>query len=364
MITLITGATGDGKTALAVKMMVDEFKGRPIFSMGIKELLVEHHQVPPVSEWTEEVPVPEDPTLTEFQFRFPPNAVIFIDECQKIFRPRHAASKVPPEVQAFETHRHEGIDWVLITQDAGLLDSNVRRLVKRHLHIHPTPVGRYLLEWPKPMDPGVKADREIASKVRYSPPKEVFGLYKSAEAHTHVKYRRPLYFYVFVLAVVVALGLAFRTYQNIKGKMTPESPVIEGLKELRPAVQPASKEGAPMTVQQYAAAAQPRIAGLQHTAPKYDEVTKATDAPWPTGCVVFKAYRERPERCRCTDQQGNDYATSDSTCQQIVRHGIFKDWGQIARTGGEAAQPTRRPDEQNRTPKQVEPVQVASLEGA
>lgn len=334
MITLLTGGTGDGKTALAVKMMINEYAGRPIYSMGIPELLVEHFPVPPVSEWTEEVPVEEDPSLTEFQFRFPANAVIFIDEAQKIFRPRHSASKVPPEVQAFETHRHEGIDWVLITQSPKLLDSNVRALVKRHLHIWPTPVGKYLLELPKVFDPEEKASRDIAARVKYQPPKEVFGLYKSAEAHTVVKRRLPWYVWGFGIGVIVATLLIWRGYTAIQGKLdSPGTGPLEAMKNLGHSPSRETGQNDKLTRAAYIAELEPRIPGQFHTAPRYDDVTKPVDAPFPAACIDVAAWRDRPAKCRCLDQQGNDYKTTEGFCRQVAHNGYFKDWGNRGQDG-------------------------------
>jgi len=333
MITLITGGTGDGKTALAVSMMLREYAGRPLFVMGIPDLKLDHQPTPPVDEWTEYRKAPEDPELELAYFTFPPNSVVFLDEAQRVFRPRPTGSKVPPEVQAFETHRHLGIDFVLITQAPQLLDVNIRRLVKRHLHIHATPIGKRLLEWPSLGDPDDKSNREIAAKRKYKPPKEAFGLYKSAEAHTTVKYRRPWYVYLFGFAILAFVIASYMGYSAIKAKLNPQSPNIESL-----TVQSSShrqpEPSATKTVLEYHREGVPRVDGLHHTAPKYDEVTKVTDAPWPSGCMIIHAYREKSERCRCSDQQGNDYATSDSMCRQIVAHGLFKDWGQAARDDG------------------------------
>jgi zona occludens toxin len=328
MITLITGGTGDGKTALAVQLMATEYHGRPIFTMGIPDLKLDHTPTPVVSEWTEMRPAPEDPSLELAYFTFPENSVIFLDEGQRVFRPRHPSAKVPPEVQAFETHRHCGIDWVIITQFPQLLDNNIRRLVKRHIHIHATPLGKYRLDWPTLGDPEDKASREIATKTRYSPPKEVFGLYKSAETHTKVKYRLPMYVYMFFGALLLALVLGYRGYDTIKAKFN-DSPTLDNVKNLGQQTKQASP-GAPgdkLTKAAYYAEQQPRIDGLAHTAPKYDELTKPTDAPFPVACVSVSAWQGRPSKCRCIDQQGNNYHTTAALCGQFVTNGMFKDWG-------------------------------------
>ena len=113
MITLITGGPGLGKTAHAVDILQRDYAGKTIFS-NIRELKTEHSKLPKVAEWT--VSTINDQGTEEHKFSFPPGSIIVIDECQDFFRPRASGSKVPPYIQAFETHRHTGVDFILITQ--------------------------------------------------------------------------------------------------------------------------------------------------------------------------------------------------------------------------------------------------------
>ena len=121
MLYLRTGLPGTGKTLFAladVKEWADKDK-RPVYYSGIKDLKV--------PGWIELEDATKWPDL-------PANAIIIIDEAQRVFRPRHTSSAVPEHVAALETHRHKGVDLVLITQHPKLLDSNVRRLVGVHRH--------------------------------------------------------------------------------------------------------------------------------------------------------------------------------------------------------------------------------------
>ncbi|MFC2415994.1 zonular occludens toxin domain-containing protein [Neisseria elongata] len=74
-------------------------------------------------------------------------SLVVIDEAQRPFPIRSAAAKVPPYIEAFATHRPLGLDIVFITQHPSFLDSFVRRLVQRHIHISIKPVGRKFYEW-------------------------------------------------------------------------------------------------------------------------------------------------------------------------------------------------------------------------
>lgn len=339
-LILITGMPGSGKTAHAIDLIANDptFKGRPIYQMGVPELVLDHQPVPPVSEWVELRTSPEDPSLSLPYFVFPSNSLILIDEAQRVFRPRSVGSKVPPEVQAFETHRHTGVDFILITQHPNLIDSNVRKLVGRHYHVHVTSMGRYLLDWPRLGDVESKSERELAVRKRYQPPKRVFGLYKSAEAHTTIKRKLPFYFYLAILGFVLAAAAGYYAYTRLQGKMDTASPLPSFTSD-----KPIHEKGGSdkITKAEYFASLIPREKGLFHTAPRYDEVTKPVDAPWPQGCFIRAKWKDQDEKCRCIDQQGNRYATTDAQCRSIVANGIFKDWGEKPEKPKETAQPAR-----------------------
>lgn len=336
MIILITGQPGSGKTAHCVDMLAndDQFKGRPLFVGGVPDLTLDHEPAPPVAEWTELRTAPEDESLKLAYFTFPAQSVIVVDEAQRIYRPRSTGSKVPPEVAAFETHRHTGVDFILLTQHPGLLDANIRKLVGKHIHIAVTPFGRYRYEWTKCVDPESKAEREIASRSRYELPKRAFKLYKSSELHTKIKTRMPAYVYVFALALIAVLGMSYYIYGRIFSKF--DTPTVAKINSPgQSSAQSGTAEPAhKLSKAEYFEREVARVPGLHHTASKYDGVTAPFDAPWPVGCVQNK------DRCRCIDQQGNTYATTLDVCRSVVKDGIFKDW-----QGPEEKQAKREPQD-------------------
>lgn len=316
MITLITGTPGAGKTALAVAMLIEEQGSRPLFVSGIPELKLDHQLTPPVEDWTQDVPTPEDPSFKKPVFVFPPNSIIVIDEAQNIYRPRAASSKVPPYVAAFETHRHTGVDFWLITQHPSLLDANIRKLIGRHIHIRSTPLGRRLYEWPECGDPESKTSRDISASRSYRLPKKVFGLYKSSTLHINTKYRMPFAFYIIIAAILVGSFLAYTMYGRYKQISNPSnfnSPAPSN------SISPPSSSPSQsrMTASEYIQAHNPRIPNLVHTAPVFDEMTKPSRVPVPAGCIASAT------RCRCYTQQATPYVIDDAMCRHIVSGGLF-----------------------------------------
>jgi len=331
-VFLVTGQPGSGKTAHVVDMLANDpqFAGRPVFVMGIPELTLPVIPCPPVEQWTEMRKSPEDPDLDLAYFTFPENALVVIDEAQRVYRPRPVGSKVPPEVAAFETHRHLGIDFILLSQHAGLIDSNIRKLIGRHIHIRVTALGRYRYEWCELGDPESPSSRDIAARSKYVLPKSVFALYKSSELHTKIKPKMPAFVYVFVVAGLVAVGLGGYVVTRVKDRTAGDVASVSAA--VHSPGETSVKTSGPVPVD-YHAARVPRIAALLHTAPVYDSITTPVDAPFPAGCIATS------KRCRCVDQRGNDYATSDAMCRHIVAHGLFKEWQQPASTEAAASSP-------------------------
>lgn len=322
MITLITGTPGAGKTALAVAMLLEEQGGRPLFISGIPELKIDHQSTPPVEEWTREEPTPEDETIKRPVFNFPLNSIIVIDEAQNVYRPRGVGSKVPPHVAAFETHRHTGVDFWLITQHPGLLDANIRKLVGRHIHIRSTALGRYLYEWPECGDPESKSSRDISASRRYKLPKKVFGIYKSASLHIKQKFRIPFVVYLLIAALIACAILGYRVYTRIND-VASGNPFGKNGAESLPGGGGAAgsggsaKQSRPVDpVEQY----KPAIPDLAYTAPRYESVTQPVTAPIPSACIA--SGRE----CRCYTQQATRLIISSDLCKQIVANGFFVDF--------------------------------------
>lgn len=188
MITLITGNPGAGKSALLVSMLGD-FAERPLYVSGVPGLSVEHLSLTDeeVSTWPEHLP---------------DGAVCVIDEVQRIWRPRAPGSKVPPAIQAFETHRHHALDFILVTQKASLLDKNIRMLVGRHIHLrHIGILGRRYYENPECVEDCNY--KQFAISKSYKLPSSVFEKYHSAGAHTKQRFSVP--------PALLALGAAFFT---------------------------------------------------------------------------------------------------------------------------------------------------------
>lgn len=197
MIILSTGLPGNYKTLSIVKLIRDELKNRKVFT-----------NIPITDRGKGEMPwveVVDNDTLANW-IDLPDGSYVVIDECQKIWPTRPSSKPVPPGVSSLAEHRHRGFDFVLITQDTGLLDAWVRKFVQRHYHFD-RPFGapfafHYIYEGclEKPADQ-TKAATFVGESKKILPDKSIYPLYKSATIHT-VKFKLPT-------KVKLAIGMVF-----------------------------------------------------------------------------------------------------------------------------------------------------------
>ena len=211
MITLITGVPGAGKTLYCVDEILTPAveSGRVVYVDGIPDLLLDHQVSPDPLQWPDWAPE---------------GALIVIDECQRIWRPEAAGRAPHKSISELETHRHRGLDFVILTQHPNLLHSNVRRLVGRHIHLRRTSLGVYLYEWSECVTPDSSWKNALV-KTKWSHPKRSFGKYKSAEIHNKVKFRLPRSVFVLGFSVLSIIGLGTYLGRSILQRMHPQAAV-------------------------------------------------------------------------------------------------------------------------------------------
>ena len=323
MITVITGLPGNGKTLYAIASIMAQAakEGRTVYYSGIADLRVPGWiEVPDATKWAD-----KDSSGANV---LPAKSILIVDEAQRIFRPRMHGANTPSFVAALETHRHMGVDLVLVTQHPMLIDSNVRRLCGRHLHV----VRKFgtksatIHEWPRIKETCDK-NREDSSSHPFAYPAEVFALYKSAEAHTH-KMRIPWRLVLLFMLPLVLIALAYVAWN----RLAPRAPGGEQLHD-RPAKSGsglARGAAVALTPEEYVSQFQPRVQGLPHTAPIYDDVTKVTVAPYPAACVAAV------DRCQCYTEQGTRVDVTPGVCAQIVERGFFVAWKVVSASPAQA----------------------------
>lgn len=315
MIYLITGVPGSGKTLYAVstllqKLLKEVVKGkdgketkRRIVVDGIPDLVIEHELMADRPE--DGSPPTEGHGLWNWFEWCKPGDILVVDEVQRHWRPRGMGTKPPAEIAKLETHRHLGVDFVVITQSPMLIDQNVRRLVGRHQNVRRIFGGARALiyDWD-----GCQTDvhrTQGATKTLWSYPKKAFALYKSSELHTKQQQKIPLWMAFPV--VVLALG-AFagpKAFSAMQGALSGK-----GVVQAAPASVAASSAARPVQPAQATPAMPPvAVAASAPVAPANgrggaEPVTVA-------GCGVVRG------QCRCYGTRGELVEVVRATCDGL-----------------------------------------------
>lgn len=306
---LTTGVPGAGKTLYTVaKVLPDiaaqtfEYQGqvvqRRLMIGGIPDLLLEHDIIDvPVfdpesyrDDWSSMRRDPGDAPLDvpcradNWWLWCRPGDLIVIDECQRLFRPIASGRKVPQFIAKLETHRHYGVDFVLITQHPQLLHTNVRNLIGRHQHVRRMFGGKSTLiyEW----DHCTHPDKvKTAAVTHWRHDKKAFGMYKSAEVHTKPATSTPWPLIILGLAVLATLALGYRFYSK-RLQVHPDAAVQPAASGASPAPSVASAAAPGQKVVSHAlfVALNPAPPAPEDLAPIPDHVA---------GCFVVG------ERCKC-----------------------------------------------------------------
>ncbi|WP_114973664.1 zonular occludens toxin domain-containing protein [Rhodoferax ferrireducens] len=312
-ITLITGVPGSGKTLYAIGNLLKQYIGatvpqevdgvttihpRTIYS-NINGLLLDH----------ELIDAGDNQGLRDWHTWAKPGSVICYDEFQKAWPPRPNGSKVPDDIQALDTHRHMGVDFILITQNCMNVDRHILGLVDRHLHVRRVAnMGMAVVyEWDHASKSLLYKNALTKAPWRYD--KSVFKLYKSAEVHTKQKRKLPGLVW-FILAGLAGTAYAVpnlkaRLTERISGKPAPSASAPDQPKPGQKMEY--SKDGIKYTVETTKAPFSPLVA----VAP-VASASAPSAAPVMAGCVAT------PVKCACVDAAGAPIAAEPDFCRAQI----------------------------------------------
>ena len=184
MFRLITGTPGSSKTSHTIARYLNE-KSRPIYYRGIR-LTEEGKQK---LGWHEL----DDEQAKSWHEHVPDGAIVILDEAQQLFPVRAPAKRVPPGLQALETHRHHGWDVEFITQEPTLLDSHARKICNEQFH-YSRPFGSpFAIQYhcgSGYVSPSNRAELARCTTSRKKLPKETWGLFNPLK-FTPINSNRP-----------------------------------------------------------------------------------------------------------------------------------------------------------------------------
>lgn len=296
MITVITGTPGAGKTLHAIEKLLLPIVGTSI-SQNLDGVTVEH----PRTIYTnikglliDHVLIDggDNQGLRDWHLWAKPGSVICFDEVQKVWLPRPAGSKVPEDIQALETHRHMGVDFILITQNVMLVDRNMQALINRHLHVRRMAnMGLAIVyEWDH-CSKGLLYTKAI-TKTPWKYKKKVFQLYHSADLHTKQPRSIPGLVWFVVLGLVALLFLGPSMYKRMQDRFNPSQVALNVKPGTTPNQLAKSTSGGVMVGSGGISPDErtdfnPRISSRPWTAPAYDDLRKVVALPLITGAICL-----------------------------------------------------------------------------
>lgn len=304
MITAETGLPGAGKTLYCVDKLLRPLVGtvckykdendedreapRTIYS-NINGLLLEHEKIGPGAPWTYDTRTdtwtqPKDGDklgLNNWHEWAKPGSVIVFDEVQKPWPIAATGSRKPPCITALETHRHMGVDFIVMTQHPMLIHSGLQLMVARHLHVRKMGnLGLAIVyEWDSISRTLLYKNAFAKSPYRYD--KSVYQLYKSAELHTKQPRKMPSLVWGVLIGLCAMLWFGPSAYSRIADRINPPAVVAN------PVAAPSAP--APVTTVTYGPAAPP---------PAVVPALGAVVAPEPASEALAGCARSGP-LCRC-----------------------------------------------------------------
>ncbi len=363
MITIISGTPGAGKTLYTIEKLVLPLIGKTATGTDDNGDLVEF----PRTIYTningfqidhELIDGGGNQGLRDWHTWAKPGSVIVFDEVQKVWPPRANGSKVPEDIQSLDTHRHMGVDFILITQNVNNVDKHVHALGGRHLHVRR--IGMMPLaivyEWDH-VSRGLMYSKSLIKKPwRFN--KKVYKLYKSAQLHTKQPLRLPglVWFILVGLVAMAFLVPSIKTRMDERFNPKPKEAAQQaGKVGMQPGAQASGQGGEVVPDAGFIddrVAFIPRISSRPETAPAYDGLRVVINMPLVAGGVCFKGV------CKCLTQQGTDAGLSHGDCKDWMKNPTFDNYRQQVQSA-----PTQRLDGGSRGgPPAGEKTAVASAE--
>ena len=329
MITVVTGTPGAGKTLYAIEKLILPLVGTDVQETDSDGNLVSH----PRTIYTningfqvdhELIDGGDNEGLRDWQKWAKPGSVIVFDEFQKPWPPRPNGSKVPDDIQALDTHRHMGVDFILITQSVINVDKHVHALAGRHLHVRRVANMKLAVvyEWDHVSRALMYSKAISKSPWRYD--KKVFKLYKSAQLHTKQPRKLPGLVWFILIGLISLVVLAPTLKMRLDERFNPKPKVAEATLPPGsvPGVQPGAVPGLPSAFDAPSFIDDrvdfvPRLSHVPESAPAYDKLRVIVNMPVIAGALC------KGQKCTCYTQQGTPLSLANDECKTWMQSPAF-----------------------------------------
>jgi zona occludens toxin len=326
MIYLITGTPGAGKTSNTLWDFLKDpdFSDRPKFATFIPDFDYDTQNVTEL-----------DKTELEDWRNLPKGALVLIDEADG-YLPAGNGKNPPDWIREFARHRHYGIDFIIITQMASMINDFLHGLIEAHIHYHRVRGNDYSTKYRWEFlqkNPYTKTNKALGlpQKIKTNP--EVFKMYRSTVMNTR---RKEFPWHAVIKMALLCSGLllaAVFVYWYMLGRHQVDEPVkkpsLVPVASVAPAVSstatptsdplavPSESESftdRPLTYKDFI----PDNPLMPYTAPAYTELARPTDFPRIAACMDSVK-----TGCKCFTQQYTPVDVPKDSCLRMVKEGWF-----------------------------------------
>ena len=367
MIILMTGNMGTGKTSKVIQMIIDnedKLAEMPVYDTDGKTILdwIKRPIYTAHIDGIDEVKLGvcsvthEHMRSDTLENLFPVGSLIIVDECHYVYPVRPSSRPAPDYIAKLTELRHQGHTLIIMTQHPANIDSYVRNLVSRHIHLARKQATTRLYEWNECMTSFSPMVLKDATSRLYRPPKKAFEYYKSSSVH--VKHKRRISPMVYVLLGCI-ISIAFIIYR-FSGKNEPEQPInvtqqteldAQMASDVLPnATQPSvaiSSSGANNDTPQAGQSLKPTdfvptIAEKPESKPLYDGIRQPKTFEQVKGVMISKG------KCTAYSQQGTVVNVSDVFCKKWAKDGLpFDPYREPTQPVQQGQQQTQQPNNAN-----------------
>jgi len=340
MLKIITGTPGNGKTLYtieSVEKLREERKKKSlpsdVYYWNIGKLTLDWRPIGDADTFGKlDEGVEPDASKVVHWFELPAGAIIVIDEAQKVFPVRPRGAPVPKHVSELETHRHRGIDIILLTQNPKLIDSHVRKLCGMHHHLRRVfgMERSHLFTWTEECaDVDTRNNFSRAQDSYWTFAKKYYGTYKSAEVHTHAATLPKKWIATIAICVLSFPLLVWMAWSRL---YPDESVTQEQLGQALDQQHRKTVDEVVVKVKELmerdpwdARLHQPRVSSIDASAPFYDALVRPVSMPKVAGCGKLVFHEPTGERidCWCSSQQGTRLTMSTRECLRYMEKGWF-----------------------------------------
>lgn len=301
MITVITGVPGAGKTAYCVEKLLLPMAGKleTAIDPDGKEIKYERKIYTNINGLLLDHELINAEHLNTWQDWVKPGDLIVYDEVQKPWPKVAMGSKKPPCIEALETHRHMGVDFILLTQHPNLCHVALAELAGRHLHVRKLGNSRFatVYEWD-----GMSRTLLYKNSMAKSPwrrSKKAEQAYKSSSLHTKQKRATPTLVYAIIGATIAMAALGPYAWGRIGERLNPQPLNLAKAAPAKPPAKPASAPATPLTP-------------MGPPTPLPSPVEAVAAVPRLAGCAAMAG------KCTCFGVDGTVLPTEPEMCKTTV----------------------------------------------